>query len=371
MTATQEAVPPGLLDELLAELETPAAKARTTGPDPKISVYLENLGWAQLFGYDMNRYYDEPPFQLEMNLRHKLYHLRTFADDNPVGSGMEATVGMYWDFTLLGMAVRHQPDGVPIIQDDHPMRRDPDLRLLPRHDFATSGEMPRLFSHYEELKRLTQDRVPISFPTWQRGPLDMAMQLRGYEQLVSDMSERPQFVHDLLRFLVEQRMHWWDAYCERFGVTTRHAGIADDWINVPFISPAIFRDFLLPRYLELEEYHEKIWGLHSCGDQVPVQHLMLQLKTLGGFEVNPWTDLEATLRNVPADKFLGVSIKNVDVLLFSDEEIEQQLGRIRRLCTGRSYNVTAQALQRVHADIHDDMRRTQHWIEVARRVLQG
>ena len=43
---------------------------------------------------------------------------------------------------------------------------------------------------------------------WWRGPLDLAIQLRGYEALMVDISERPAFVHDLLRFITEQRCRW-------------------------------------------------------------------------------------------------------------------------------------------------------------------
>ena len=50
----------------------------------------------------------------------------------------------------------------------------------------------------------------MTFPTFNRGPLDINVQLRGYE------------------------------------------GFIDDWVNVPFISPALFRDFVLPLYHRLK-----------------------------------------------------------------------------------------------------------------------
>jgi len=220
------------------------------------------------------------------------------------------------------------------------------------------------------LLRLADGRLSVRFPTWQRGPLDMAIQLRGYEPFVLDCLERPQFVHDLLRWLVDQRIRWWDSYREEFSVDDPTAGIADDWINAPFITPSIFRDFLLPRYLDLEAYHGRITYLHSCGDQAPFQRDMLTIKSLPNFEQNPWTDLDTTLRQVPADKWLTVSIKNADVLLLDEAAIRRQIGGIVRRCVGRRYCLVGQALQRMHADIMEDVARTQRWIGIARECVR-
>jgi hypothetical protein len=361
------------IDGLLAELERPEVKARATRPDPHVSIYWENLGWAQLLDFDMNRFYDDLPFQIVTNVRMKLWHAAHFDDDSGIDSSMGPNVGMYWDYTLVGMRVRHQPDGVPIIQDDHPMRRSPDLKLLRRHDFLTSGEMPRLLRYYDEMKRLTGDRVKVVFPTWGRGPLDMAMQLRGYEGFIDDIAERPRFVHDLMRGLVEERIRWWDAYQEHFATTDKSCGLADDWVNVPFISPAMFRDFVLPYYLELERYHGAIPGFHTCGDQAPIQKLLLQNRSLRDFEVTPWTSLERTLENVPADKKLTVHVRNTEVLLSDEAGTRRRIRRIRELCegAGRWYQICGQALSKVHDPMDEDVRRARAWIRTVRDELHA
>jgi uroporphyrinogen-III decarboxylase len=370
MTASQENID-RLIDELLAKIAAPPHQAKRALPHPRFTTYLENLGWVQLFGYDMNRYYTDATFNGEMQIRQKLYHLQNFDDDSFIGPGLSASVGMYFEYTLVGMTVGHQPDGVPIIQCDHPLARTPDIRLLKPHDFRTSGEMPHLFQLYQELQRLVKGRAPVAFPTWQRGPLDLAIQLRGYEQFVSDIMERPAFVHDLMKYLVQERIRWWDAHCAHFGVTDRTAGISDDWINIPFISPSMFRDFVLPYYLELEKYHGKIPRVHSCGDKVPVQKYLMQISTLDSHEVNHWTSLEATLRNVPPDKHLAVSLLNTEVLLADEAKMERDLRRIITLCKGRKYDVCAQAIEKVHDDMQDDIRRVKRWIQVAHRMKKG
>jgi len=359
-----------LMSRVEEAVESPRNQARREARTPRIRVYLENIGWTQLFDYDINDYYSNPMLNCELQLRQKLWAFEHFDDDTPITAELNASTGMYFDFTVIGLAVRHEPDGVPHIQDNHPLRYEPDLGLLTRHDFYVSGEMPRVFTLYETLQGLTRGRFNVVFPRWERGPLDMAVQLRGYKALMADVVERPQFVHDLMRYLCGERMRWWDAYCQELGVADRAAGIADDWLNVPFISPAFFEEFCLPRYLELQEYHGRITRLHSCGNKAPLQHLMRRIKTLTEHEVNHWTPLNETIQNVPPTMSLSIALLNTDVLLQSEGEQEAQLRQIRELCRGRRYEVVGSALMKVHDDYAEDIRRAQRWIDLAKRILR-
>ena len=358
-----------LMDDLLSECGGPRNEAKRSAPEPRFTVYLENIGWAQLFDYDMNRYYGDPAFQLETQLRQRLYHWHNFDDDTPLSTSLEATVGMYAEFSLFDMSVRHETVGVPHIRDDHPMTRDPDLSLLERHDFRSTGQMPELIKTWEAMQDLAAGRLEITFPVWSRGPLDIAVQLRGYDGLIADTVERPQFVHDLMRFIVEERMRWWDERAKFMGANPAAAGISDDWVNVPFISPAIFEDFCLPRYLELEQYHGKINRLHSCGDKSPLVHLMLQIHTLDSFEVNHWTPLALMLERVPANKHLAYAFQNLDVLMGTESEQEVKIRAVVAACEGRAYSLCGQALQRISDSYARDIEQIKQFIRVARRVL--
>jgi uroporphyrinogen-III decarboxylase len=358
-----------LMAQVLEAVESARNKARREAPMPRITVYLENIGWTQLLDYDMNDYYGDPLLNCELQLRQKLIGFEMFDDDSPISADLSASTGMYFDFTVVGLEVTHEPNGVPHIQEDHPLRREADVSLLARHNFYVTGEMPRVFELYEKLQELTKGRMRVAFPRWERGPLDMAVQLRGYEQLMADARERPVFVHDLMRYLVEERIRWWDAYRAEFTVTDRTAGIGDDWINVPFISPRFFEEFCLPRYLELEEYHGRISYLHSCGNKAPLHHLIRRIESLGNYEVNHWTPLADTCRNLPPTKSLTIALLNADILVQSEAEQEAQLREIKELCAGRRYCVIGSALMKMHDDYQEDIARAQRWITLAKRVL--
>ena len=330
------------------------------------------IAWVKVFGYDANHYFSDPAFYFQQVLRQELWRWEHFPDDDaPMALDLSAWLGNYPEYTLLGLGVAFDAQGVPIIQTDHPLTRDPDLRLLQPIDFHTSGWMPRILRWYDALETISAGRLNVTFNmTWWRGCLDLAMQLRGYENLVNDMVERPGFVHGLMKFLVEQRCHWWDAYYCHFGLTPGPVNVADDWINVPFISPWMFEDFVLPRYLEIEAFHGGISSIHSCGDQTPVQKYLLQIRSLPVLEVSPWTSLERTLVNVPAEKRLAVGVHPNDVLVASPDEMEQKLRRITALCRGRDFCVSAVALIPISPHIGEFMARIKTWTRLASAVLR-
>ena len=360
-----------LVNELIEGCQSARNEAKRAAPAPRFVVAMANIGWAQLFDYDMNHYYEDAAFQLEMQIRQRLFHWKNFDDDTPLSPRFDATVGMYADFALFDMPVRHERVGVPHIRDDHPMTREPNMRLLTPHDFYSSGQMPQLIRLWEDMCALAGDRLSVGFPQWRRGPLDIAIQLRGYENFIADTVERPQFVHDLMRYIVEERIRWSEERDRFVGSKPDTGGIGDDWINVPFISPAIFEDFCLPRYMDLEKYHGRISFFHSCGDKSPLVHLMLRIRTLNSYEVNHWTPLAAMLEKVPADKHLAYAFQNLDVLLGSEQEQEVRVRDVVAACSGRPYSLCGQSLQRISDDYAHDIKQTKQFIRVAKKVLSG
>ena len=372
MNRTESGRIDALLDELTEKVNSPRNQAKKDIPPPRFGIGIEGaLGWGQLVGYDPVRYHSDPLYSFENQIREKIYHIDNFDDDSCIGTGVSASIGWYFEYTLFDMDVYYTPAGVPIIQEDHPMTRTPDLRLLKPFSFTETGQMPKAISFYEDMVEIAGDRVNVAFPAWWRGPLDLAIQLRGYSNFVLDAVERPEFLHDLMKYITDERMRWHDDYCKFLGTEIAAASLADDWLNVPFISPSIFRDFVLPRYLDLERRHGGIGGIHACGNQTELQKYMLEIKSLHGFEVSPWTDLEQTLINLPQDKSIGIGLPNTDVLLKTEAEMRPKLQWIKESCRGRSYGVSAGSLQKVHEDLDEDVERIKGFIHMAKEVLHG
>jgi uroporphyrinogen-III decarboxylase len=360
-----------LLDRVEEAVHSEANQARLKR-EPKAVFQLEEpIASSILWGYDVNDYISDPYLYVEQTLTTRLWRWESFPDDDaPITLDLAAWLGHYPEYTYAGMDVAFTPRGVPTLQTDHPLSRDPDLRLLHPVDFYTSGWMPRVLRWYDDLRGIVGGRLNVTFNmTWWRGCLDLAIQLRGYDQFIGDTAERPEFVHDLLRFLTEQRCRWYEAYYRHYGLPVGPTAVADDWINVPFISPRIFSEFVLPRYQEIERFHGGIAGIHSCGNQAPVQRYMLQLETLPGLEVSPWTDLQQSLRNIPPSKRLFIALHPNDVLCATPEEMDARLREITTSCQGRSYGIGTSGLTPIWDDPQEYVQRIRTWTGIVQRVM--
>ena len=330
-----------LIDRVLEHAQSPENQRRLNRQPPFVEAWLEQpTGAMSLFGTDVFRYFEDPLYHMEQGLLEKLWYFENYDDTKPIVPELPIWLGHYPDYTFLGMSVTWREDGVVQLQSDHPMTRQPDLSLLPRFSFTESGLMPQALRWYDTMDKAAAGRIKIGFINWGRGCLDLAVQLRGYEQLMMDAVERPEFVHGLMKFLVEERCRWYDEYYRYFGIPKGPISIADDWINIPFISPAFYEEFLLPRYLEIEKHHGGVTGIHSCGNQGPIQKFMLQIQSIDSYEVSPWTSLEETLGNLPLSKFLRISMHPQDVLLDTPEKLREKMAFIRDTCEpGREYSV--------------------------------
>jgi len=341
---------------------------------PYVTFALEEpMAWVRLWNLDTPRFYSDPFYYVETILKQKLWRWETFTQDTmPMTAEVPAGLSMYPEYTWIGMELYFSPEGIPTIQIDHPMTRNPDLSLLKPVDFYSSGWMPRVLRWWDAINRIVDGRLKvINTMFWWRGCLDQAMQLRSYENLMLDIIERPQFVHDLLKFITEQRCHWWEAYNKHFYLPLKPTDIGEDWLNIPFISPGFFRDFVLPRYLEIEAFHGGINSIHSCGDQTPLQRYFLQIHSLNNYEVSPWTNLEQSLVNLPASKKLMIGLHPNEVLFTSADQMERRLRDITEKCIGRNYDIGTSGLTPI-LDTHDQfIDQVNTWLRVVHEVFDG
>ncbi|HJN18822.1 MAG TPA: uroporphyrinogen decarboxylase family protein [Armatimonadota bacterium] len=365
-----------VLDRLIDELKETEASERNqararSDARPRINIEMEDpIAWIRLFGYDPEPYFNDPLFNLEQQIRQKLWKFRNFEDDIPLTSHIPAWLGHYPEYTFFGMDVGVQEHGGPDIQTDHPMTRDANVGMLEPVDFRASGWMPRMLRWYEDLAELADGRLEVSFFAWNRGNLDLAVQLRGYENLLMDCLETPEFVHELMIFLTRQRNAWHDARAEHLGTGIGPTWVADDWVAVPYISPKIFGEFVLPRYLEIEAHHGVFGGFHSCGDQRPLHADMLKIETLNSYEVSPWMDVETAMESLPPDKHVHIAVHPNDVVVDSAAAMAaKHKAKAEALKdSGRSFALGTSGLTPLQ-DEAEFVGRVNAWIEAARQAF--
>lgn len=112
------------------------------------------------------------------------------------------------------------------------------------------------------------------------GPFNDAGRLRGLEQLVFDIADDPQFLHQLMRLTTESVKARALAVAET-GVTV--LVIADSSASLNLISPKIYREFVFPYEKELFAYVKggapagTYAGLHICGYLDPIMEDLVSL----------------------------------------------------------------------------------------------
>jgi uroporphyrinogen decarboxylase len=101
------------------------------------------------------------------------------------------------------------------------------------------------------------------------GPWNLAMHLRGTENLIVDDVMEPEFVHDLMRYTTEVVKTVGDALIEA-GFSP---SLGEATASCSLISPKIYRDFVKPYHKELNDYFRSKkapMSLHICGFIDPI-----------------------------------------------------------------------------------------------------
>jgi hypothetical protein len=226
---------------------------------------------------------------------------------------------------------------------------------------------------YEEVRELVGDHMVVVFPEWQRGPFGVAHYLRGYQDLLADVAADPEFVHALLTRITAERQAWFEARARYLGQPIAAASILNDEVDAAVISPAHYRNFILPSEREIGRFHGRISYWHSCGNIGPIARLVVDLGCVDMLDVSGWTDLGQVLASIDAH---GLRIERrfkpvEDLQDASPQRIEQRIrdtvGLACRHGVGALCLRTSgiQPWQNPQADVEQ----IRSWIGTARRVI--
>ena len=351
----------GLVDALEARIASKNAvlldsDARLGKNRVRIGSYLENISLPELFDFDMNILFSDPELSMEIALRSKIFWLDNSHDDQNADLVVAATAGMYFDMTLFGLGVRHTSQGVPEFMP-HPIAKKADISLIGAFDFHTTGEMPNLLRQYDLLREISNKRydnkIKVLFPSFQRGPLDIYIQMRGYYGFIEDILENPQFARDFLSYIVNGRIRWNVERAVFLGeeFPAGNTFIADDWVNMPFITPWMFDDFIIPAYKKIQDAEGKVNGFHTCGVMGLLAGRLLQVfPDIRTLEVSGWNDFSAMDAMIDPGVSFALNFINTFVLVSPVEEYRKMLENINRIARHRKISLCAQAMVQGHME---------------------
>ncbi len=214
---------------------------------------------ARIANVSLGKYFNDADVMADVTIR----SAKRFGLD-----GVQLTLGVVAEPEALGAYVEKPKDGAPVLKEIllQDLSRLDELRGGP---ISRGGRLPMYHAAIAKVVREIGDRVFVISTL--RGPLNIAAQLRGVEQILIDMIERPEEALRILEFTtvlavqVSQASLESGAHGLMFGEAT---------CSPNFISPAMYRRFVQPLHTRLmDRVKEMGWryaGLHVCGNIKPI-----------------------------------------------------------------------------------------------------
>lgn len=140
----------------------------------------------------------------------------------------------------LGTELVYSADMFPEIRQ-HILGKRTDLERLATPDFSKSGRMPWVLEVNAMLKDLLGDIMGAYAAV--TAPFSIAVNLRGYEKLIMDITEDRDFVHRLMEFCTQLSADFARIQLDHGAMAT---SIIDAWASLPLVSLEIFDEFVLP-----------------------------------------------------------------------------------------------------------------------------
>ena len=181
----------------------------------------------------------------------------------------------FWDVynieaEALGQRIIYHTGGIPDVDRTRPLISSPaDLYRISPPDPYTSGRMPWIQQFNQIFLETTSKLERIYFTA----PFSIAVNIRGYENLVMDMFERPRFVHRLFKFLCDEVIApFIEVMRSEFGNPDLIMDGRDAWASPPMIALDMMDEYVVTYTERLrDKFGNKVitrgnWGDAKSGD---------------------------------------------------------------------------------------------------------
>lgn len=347
-----------------------APKTRKEIPFAPFMVEPEATLWGLMLGFSVKKYYTDPKTYLEAELKKTIFRFENFDDCTCAGKTIVIWLGVPFETTFFGLDAIYSDNENPWISKLPVIKNENDLDNLPPVNFYKSGQMPLAHRFYSEIKDMLPDDFDIIFPDWGRSPFSALWHIRGLENLLIDVYDRPDFVCKLLNRITVEREKW---FKERANFLNNKVGpgiILNDEVGSPIISPKTYEEFILPSELELADFHGGISYWHSCGNTTDFIKLIRKIPGLKLFHVSPFTDLKTAVEEMGKnDIALQICLNPVtDIHMATKIEMKKKLKEIVKICGDVAYTIRVDGIQKIKS-VDYEIKKLKDWIEVAKEVL--
>jgi hypothetical protein len=276
---------------------------------------------------------------------------------------------------------------------DPPLKKPDDIEKLvpPYHridEEATERDVSRLHDAIGDLLEINIDRGPA----WQGWRADISTDLaglRGLEQLMWDMTERPEWLHRLLAFMrdgilaaqqqAEDAGHWHLANHENQAVPCARElpapkangeSVPRDrlWIfcasqETTQVSPAMFDEFMLQYQIPIiERFGLAAYG--CCEDLTRKIDRLRRIPNLRRIAVTPWADVAACAEQIRDDYVLSWRPSPAEHVCsgLDPDHVRSSVADALRAARGCHVDITLKDVETVGGDPH----RLRDWVRIVR-----
>lgn len=214
---------------------------------------------ARIAGVSMGTYFTDPKTMAEVTIN----SVRRFGLD-----GVQLTLGVVAEPEALGARVE-RPEGGPPVLKEQLLADLSHLEELRGKSIAQGGRLPMF---QEAVARVVEEVGEQVFViSTLRGPLNIAAQLRGVEQILIDMIENPEDAQRILEFTTDLAVQ---VACSSLASGAHAVMFGEATCSPNFISPVMYRRFVQPLHTQMisrvKELGWQFAGLHVCGNIKPI-----------------------------------------------------------------------------------------------------
>jgi hypothetical protein len=357
-------------------------------------IYVRAFGWQEM---PESQCLCQDPFVrgFENYLRERLFH-STLGDDfiYEPWLNLEAT----YKSRGWGPETVHQYSGVPggSFKLDYPIREPEDFSKLrfPRHEIdeaATQRNLEKLTAAVGDLITINLDRGP-AYRMWAADLSSDLGYLRGIENFMLDMIDRPEWMHRLMAFMrdgvlaaqqqAETAGDW--GLCDHQNQSMAYAlELADPAANqrgvkrkqlwnfcasqeFALVGPELWGEFMLAYQKPImEQFALSAYG--CCEDLTRKIPLLRRVRNLRRIAVSPFSDVAACAQQIGRDYVISYRPSPADMVSyrFDEQRVRSILRRDLTSLRGCIFEVTLKDVETVERDPN----RVRRWVELTREML--
>jgi hypothetical protein len=278
---------------------------------------------------------------------------------------------------------------------DAPIKTEEEIQLLhnPQHvidEAQTQRRVEKLASAIGDMITINVDRAP-AYRIWNGDISTQLAYLRGLEQVMWDMMDRPEWLHKLLAFMrdgilrtheqAEEAGDWSLGahqnqampYAEELPDPAPNSGPVKRsqlWVFVASqettaVGPRQFDEFMLQYQLPIM----KPFGLvaYGCCEDLTLKiDVLRQIPNLRRIAVSPMADVKKCAEQIGQDYVLSYRPSPTDMVGygFYPDKVREMLKRDLAACGDRHVDITLKDVETVQSDEE----RIRRWVEIAREV---